>query len=91
MDSKELDIIHAEHQESSGINPHCPVIIDEKHGLAATEVDMGATWLESYTGERGEITDEENSRLRRKVSGSDGSGLEDRQAVVPNRSLRRSP
>lgn len=29
--------------------------------------DLGARWLEEYTGERRELTDEENNRIRNKV------------------------
>jgi len=29
--------------------------------------DMGATWLEEYTGERPELTDEDNNRVRNRI------------------------
>lgn len=36
---------------------------------AVKDGDLGAKWLEDYTGERRELTDDDNNRIRNRVSG----------------------
>ena len=66
----------AENEPSAAINPTGPpkvtdeVVHDEEkqRDITTKHGDLGAQWLEDYHGNKREITDEDNRKVRNRVS-----------------------
>jgi hypothetical protein len=66
QDKVELD--HHEQQESAPSGGAVGKIAGMVAPSSTTrDGDMGATWLEEYTGDRPELSDEDNKRVRNRI------------------------
>ena len=60
-----VELAHDEHLGNDGGTGKMAGLLSKKDEIR--DGDLGARWLEEYTGPRGELNDEENNRIRNKV------------------------